>query len=183
MASSPDIQELREAIRELRSDLHQIREKITTDVNSAFGISRDLHQQQALMVARLEVRIEAVENQAAQVLRILQGNGVRTGVVARMDLLEQAVHIVEESNKIQDDTLQTLQARTPSCVVNAEKIKSATEKAETLEQKADKLEKAVDSLKTKEAQLRGGWIALGVSVGVCSGIIALAIQLWKLFYS
>lgn len=199
MAATQDIQDLRDAVKELRETLSQLREKFTTDVHSALGISRELHQKQALMVSKLEVRIEFIESQVSQLLRILQGDGTHKGVVGRIDLIEQALAGIVETNKEQDEKLQALQNRTHPCGENLIKLQAATSKVEealrkiaSVDQKLEDsgvtgkrlkaVEGEVKSLKDKEAQFRGGWLALVIAAGIASGVIALAIQIWNLFH-
>lgn len=189
MADMRDIQELREATKELRQLADNLKDKITNDVNNAFGISRELHQKQALIIAKIEVRLEAIENQNKLLLYILQGDGTHRGVVSRLDVLEQNVKIVEDSNKSQDGTIQEIRNRSNPCVLHEDRIRRVEDKVNSLDDRFKEVQGEVDSekkevldLKTERAKLKGGWSAIGIVIAVITGAFALVVQIWNLFH-
>lgn len=162
-------------IKELRQSIESLREKLSKDVIEAFTSSRDLHQKQALLMAKIEVRVEAIESHGKQLLMILQGDGVSPGLVGTVDLLRSKIQDLAESSRALDLRITKLDAEVASCKSNASLLPVHKDEIE-------QLKKEVLALKTREAQVQGGWYVGGAIFAAIMSLLAMVGSLWQNFH-
>lgn len=162
-------------IRELRESIEQLREKLSKDVLEAFISSRDLHQKQALLMAKIEVRVEAIEAQGKQLLGALQGDPAKPGVISQVDLLKVKVSDLVEAVKAVEVKQAAVESEVALCKSKATLVPEQRSEIELLK-------KEITILQTRDAKVQGGWYAGGVIVTGLISVLALVSTLYQAFF-